>query len=639
MKCTRVLPPPIMHMGGPATHHGNGPPPHQLVVPHRISSGLSGQLVPAPSVGSSSAPGRSSPRAGTTSSSSQAAQHAESSTSAPPPNAEAATSYQQPISVTDHSSKSQGVAVSAADAALAGGVRLHVAQTPQGHQACIPTGYAMIQYPGGQLYAVSGSASHRPIAGALHEASHSLPEGDNTRYSGPDGMTYISSATAVTSGLGPQAVSAHKATPPGGARGVAHDQQQHSQHIQVGANTGNAGPGQQIENVPIERAGSGSHAWPVAIPVHSGALGTIPVALQGSGEPLSTYASAAEAAIERGTPCHSQREESQATSEGHVDMSGKPRTRTLSGGGHAASEDSLTACTPRNRSNPQLQGQLPPRRSAGHHRASSETRQCVTEFSGASSATSLDEAPPPPRRVSKTNSVGTAPAAGHDSGPDASVPVSSALDHGTAVHVLSPQGSYHNISHLHPDIQVLRPYLPQQYVELRSSGGTGAHHANLHSGGPPSQGPQNPPGAIYLSPSPGTEGLHAGVMRAGMPGGTPVVVSTGGMPAGHHIHMPLGAPGQGPATLFIHAHPHAHPHQPPHNQPGGGGPGSNMAPQAHVLPGHAIHGVPLHVHLQPHQQLAHGIEGAHQGMYSIVQLSQPGIYLVCACFSSFVATE
>lgn len=633
-----------MHMGGPAAPHGSGPPPpHQVAMPHRTSSGLSGQLMPAAAVSSSTAPGGSTPRGGPAATNAQAGQHADSSVSAPPPNSDGPASYPQaiPVSVPDHLSKPQGVAVSTQDATLPGAVRLQVAQTPQGQQVRIPAGYAMYHLPGGQVVALPGNSTHRPVAAALHDGGHGMPDVENARYTALDGMTYMSSATAGASGAGQQSVRAHKA-PPAGARAGPHDQQQHPQQMQVGQVGGSTAPGQHGDSVTMERVGSGSHAWPVSIPVHSSAVASVPVSLHASGEPLSSYAAAAsaDAANDRNTPSHSQREESQGTPEGHGDVSAKAHNAALSGS-QAPSEGSLTACTQRRRSNPQLQGGpvTRPCPSAGHRRASSETRQCMTDYSGASSVTSADDAPP--GRASKTGSSGTAPAAGLDSAlkGSGSLPVSAAPEQGTAVHVLSPQGSFHNVpQHLHPDIQVLRPYLPQQYVELRSSGGTGAHHTNAHAGVPASQGPQTPPGAIYLSHSPGSEGLQGGVVRAGVPG-APVVVSTGGMAQGHHLHMPLGAPGQGPATVFIphpHPHPHAHAHAHAHSHQaqtqqagtGGGGTASSLGPHAHVIPGNTMHGMPLHLHLPPHHQLAHGIEGAHQGMYSIVQMPQGGVYMV-----------
>lgn len=614
-----------MHAGAPGGPPGSAPPPpNQLAAGHRIGSGLSGQLMPAASGSSTAAAGRGSPRGGTPPSSARTEQHAESSLPAPPPNTDGSVPYSQsiPVAVADHLPKSQGVAVSGPDATgHPGAVRLQLQQTPSQSRSPATAGYQLVQYPGGQVYAYAhGPSPQHGSAPALHDGAHGMPEGEGPRYVKLDRVTYVPSP-GPASGAGPQAMRSQQQGPASGTRLGGHDQQQHPQQIQVGGAVGSTTVVQQADMLPMERVGSGSHAWPVAIPVHSGALGNLPVTLQASGESLSSYAAAAaaDAANERSTPSHSQREEPQGSVEGHGDSSAKARARALSGG-HAPSEDSLTACTSvqRRRSNPQLQGPLPPRPSASHRRASSETHQCTTEYSGASSVTSTDDANP--GRASKTTSAGTAPAAGLDGGTEGAAVFSP--EQGTPVHVLSSQ-NFHNVqSHQHHDYQMLRPYLQQSYVELRPGGGTGAHHTTAHAGVPSSQGPQASPGAIYVT-SPG-EGLHGSVMRAGVPGG-PVVVTTAGMAPGHHLHLPVAVPA--PAVHFIphlHGHTHAHANQPPQTQQGagvGGGPGGSMAPQPHVL-----QGVPMLV--QQHQQVAHGIEGAHPGMFSIVVPQQQGMYVV-----------
>lgn len=643
-----------MHVGpGPGGQSAAAAAPHQLV-PHRISSGLSGQLMPAATVNTSAAPGpggRSSPRTGSASAHSQGTtQHPESSASTPQANPEAggtAHQYPQQVTLPDHTNKPQGASPSNSDhpTSMPSGVRM-LAQAPQG-QVRISTGYMM--YTSAPPMYTLGSNSHRPgAAGVIHEAHAGIaPDGahEHTRYVSHDGVTYVPSTAIVAPGMAPQAV-AHKAV---GQKPGSHDQQQqHPQQLQPTTSGDSTTQNQPVETVTMERAASGSHPWPVVIPVHSNTLAGVPVAISGPGEPLSSYAAAAaaEAAHERsaGTPSHSQRDDSQTSDAGHGDAASKAARARAASGGHAPSEDSLTACSSqRRRSNPQLPGPMPTRPSAGHHRsASSETRQCMTEYSGASSATSVDDAAPGPgHRHSKTNSTGTAvtPAASVDTGtnPDSNVAVSSAPEHTTAVHVLSPQASFPNVPHVHPgDIQLVRgPYLPQQYVELRSGGGTGAHHANLHPVASTQGTAQNPPQPIFLAPPAGAEGLHGGVVRAGVPGGTPVVVSAGGVPAAHHLHMPLGAPGAGGApthaTVYLQPHLHAagHPHAHPVQQAqpgsaGGSSTASSMAPQA----AHVLHGMSL-VQLPPHQQLAHGLEGTAPGMYSIVPLSQPpGMFLV-----------
>ena len=582
--------------------HGSGPPPpHQLAAGHRIASGLSGQLMPAASATSAGAPGRSSPRGATPPSSGHTGQHAESPLPAPPPNSDASAPYPQamPVAVADHLPKSQGVPVSAADASgLPSAVRLQVQQTPSQSRNPPTTGFHLVQIPGGQIIAYAPGASPQHAgAASLQEGGHGIPEGEGARYVTLDGVSYVPSP--VASGVVPQTMRPQHKAPPGGTRGGAHDQQPHSQQIQLGGTVGSAA----VDIGPIEHVGSGPHAHQVMVPVHSSALGNFPVALAASGESLSSYAAAAASAAsadggnDGSTPSQSHREESQGAGEGHGDESAQGRARALSGG-HTPSEDSLTACSQRRRSNPQLQGPLPPRPAAGNRRASSETRQCATEFSGASSVASADDAATP-GRTSKTNSAGTALAAGLDGTSEGAA--ACGPEQGTPVHVLNAQ-NFHTVKPHHPhDYQMLRPYLQQSYVAV--GGGTGAHHTGAHIGVPSSQGPSVP---IYLAPAPAGEGLHGGVMRAGVPGG-PVVMTTAAMASGHHVQLPV-VPGQ-PLQFIPSTHGHAHTHisHSPQAQQGAavaGGPGSSMGPQLQH-----VHGVQM---LVPQQHLAHGIEGPQQ---------------------------
>jgi hypothetical protein len=530
--------------------------------------------------------------------------------------------FPQAVAVPTPEHAGQGPAGSAADP-LAGGMRLQVAQTQSGQLVRIPVTSGVYQLPtaqGGVTLALPGTSGSRPPSG--QETSGGATDSDGSRFAAVEGVAHSNTAAGA-----PHA-HPHRTQRPGAvARPGLHEP------VPPGAGASVSAPGESASHwtaASSPPSDSGGHTWSLQLPGHPSSS-SAPGALLGPGDMVATYASAAAGAPSAST---SQRDESQSSiggSDAHTDMPrvlvhGVPSAQPLHAERMAARQQQQQQRQQqhqhqRRSSNPQMQSSWRANRTQGAmRRASSEAQQCVAEHSAASSVSAEDA--PGSTGPAKSMAAGSVGGASPETSADGSNPAASGSGEAvTAMHVLSPSGSYHNL-HLQ-DIQVLRPYLaPHQYVELRTSTGGGPPHAPGHAvPHAASAGMQSTPSTIYLSHAPGGEALHASMVRAhGQVAGSPVVVSTGAMPAGH-LHVPHGQP---PPTVYI-PHPHnlSHPH--PHPQPPQQGASTvGLPPVSQVLPAHALHTMPVQLQLQPHQQsLAQGIENT-SGMYKVVHMPQRG---------------